>query len=780
MNNPRSVKKRGRPQASNRTKLVTFLVGIILSLVGANLAIGSEVSAGVGGTTPPNFKVAFTGDQGISSRAEGVLQLIKDEGAQMALHMGDLGYSESDSSSPDRWNNQLNKVLGPDFPYFATAGNHDVPNWAAYRQHLVDRLNRIDGATCEGEYGVMASCHYQGLFFLLTAPGEIGSGHDVFLRDQLEQDNSVWSVCAWHKNQAAMQVGGKNNTVGWGVYEECRKGGGIIATAHEHSYSRTKTLINANAQTVHPDWSDPNQLLVEPGSSFAFVSGLGGQSIRNQDRCLPTTYPYGCNGEWASIYTSDQGARNGALFITFNVDGQPNKARGYFKNVNGEVIDTFEITSGFLFDDTPPTAPDGLTGAAASDSQIDLSWNAASDPDSDIASYNVYRDGQPAGNVAGTSFTDGGLIEDTGYSYTVAAVNGGGMEGPQSAAFNVSTLPDTTPPSIESVAAEGDSTKVEVFFDELLDQASAETAANYQIDHGINVSAAALQPDGRTVHLTTSDMVEEVQYTLMVQNVKDQANSPNAIGNEQYSFSYIDLDPSLVGYWTFDDASGPVAKDSTKYGNHGSLKGNPVWSNGPFDGALDFDGNGDAVQVSASSTLNNLDAFTISMWFYADTTGQSKLGRFYQKSGAFDVRFSNYDSKIYVEAMRWGSKGQWRYTVANGNLLSGWYHLAIAYDYSSSGNEPAVYLNGLRIFDVEQLDSAGGSLSGDAGDVFIGNKSSLSGSFDGRLDDVRLYSGVLGDAEVSTLADGGSPDPAPAPTPTPTPTPEPTPEPTPT
>ena len=96
-------------------------------------------------------------------------------------------------------------------------------------------------------------------------------------------------------------------------------------------------------QRVSPDWPEPDQLLVAPGSSFAFVSGLGGLSIRNQERCLPFDYPYGCQGEWASIYTSDQGAKPGALFIVFHVDGDPRKARGYFKNIDGEIIDSFTI-----------------------------------------------------------------------------------------------------------------------------------------------------------------------------------------------------------------------------------------------------------------------------------------------------------------------------------------------------------------------------------------------------------------------------------------------------
>ncbi len=97
---------------------------------------------------------------------------------------------------------------------------------------------------------------------------------------------------------------------------------------------------------VDPDWSDPGRLRVAPGATFVVVSGLGGRSIRQQQRCLPETPPYGCNGEWASIYTSDQGAQYGALFIEFHVDGDPNAARGYFKNIDGQVIDRFTVTAG--------------------------------------------------------------------------------------------------------------------------------------------------------------------------------------------------------------------------------------------------------------------------------------------------------------------------------------------------------------------------------------------------------------------------------------------------
>ena len=314
---------------------------------GFSLKVANASPAPQSPDTMPNLKVAFTGDMGSGSKGRAVLRLIKAEGAQMVLHQGDLDYK----GDPDLWDSMITQVLGSDFPYFASAGNHDHDNWlraGGYQDKLKARLARIPDAVCSGNLGVKSACHYKGLFFVLVAPGSNLSdgGYDTYIRDQLAADNSTWSVASWHLNQNAMQVGGKGDQAGWGVYEESRKGGAIIATAHEHSYQRTKTLTSTEFQIVDPGHPDPNNLYVYPGGTFVFVSGLGGKSIRDQERCLPTTYPYGCKGEWANIYTSDQGAQYGALFITFNVDGDPKKAKGYFKNIRMQVVDSFVIDAG--------------------------------------------------------------------------------------------------------------------------------------------------------------------------------------------------------------------------------------------------------------------------------------------------------------------------------------------------------------------------------------------------------------------------------------------------
>jgi hypothetical protein len=291
---------------------------------------------------PAGYKIAVIGDTEAGTNFKAVLNLVKSEGASALVVAGDLGYS----SSANTWFSALDGVLGSGFPVFAAEGNHDASQgWTNYSNVFVPRWQNA-GATvdqrnvADGTYSIT----HKGLFFVMVGQNGSNSGtYASYITEKLNADNHTWRLCTWHKNQAAMQIGGKVDEMGWAVYENCRAGGAIILTGHEHSYERTKTLSSMTNQTVSSTCGSATALCVGPNRTFTVVSGLGGNSIRDQQRCLPSTPPYGCKGEWASIYSSNQGAKYGATFITFNVDGNPKKATGYFKNISGQIIDQFTI-----------------------------------------------------------------------------------------------------------------------------------------------------------------------------------------------------------------------------------------------------------------------------------------------------------------------------------------------------------------------------------------------------------------------------------------------------
>jgi hypothetical protein len=139
-----------------------------------------------------------------------------------------------------------------------------------------------------------------------------------------------------------MQVGGKGDDTGWGVYDESANGGAIIVAGHEHSYSRSHLLSSVSQQIVA---STSDVMTLTKGQSFVVVSGLGGESIRPQRLSGPW---------WARIYVSKclrdnpactPNATFGAFFGVFNVNGIPNKAEFYFKDINGKIVDRFTVMS---------------------------------------------------------------------------------------------------------------------------------------------------------------------------------------------------------------------------------------------------------------------------------------------------------------------------------------------------------------------------------------------------------------------------------------------------
>lgn len=276
-------------------------------------------------------KVAFTADQGTSQRAEEVLKLVKSEGTDFLLLQGDLGYSRDAAST---WERHLNEHLGLNFPVLAVVGNHENYEWPLYKSYIIDRVNRVPELLCEGNIGEKAVCSFRGIQVAQVAVGidevegvKDEDGYPEFIQDTFSSSPFIWRVCSWHKNQRAMQTGGKSDATGWEVYQTCLAQGAMVATGHEHAYSRTFLMDDFATQSVVHRQST---LELNQGQSFVFVSGLGGTSPREQQR----------DGDWwASIYTSTQDAANGALFCDFIGVS----AECYFRAIDGAEPDRFSL-----------------------------------------------------------------------------------------------------------------------------------------------------------------------------------------------------------------------------------------------------------------------------------------------------------------------------------------------------------------------------------------------------------------------------------------------------
>jgi chitodextrinase len=106
------------------------------------------------------------------------------------------------------------------------------------------------------------------------------------------------------------------------------------------------------------------------------------------------------------------------------------------------------VTTPAAPDTTPPTAPTGLTAPSVTPTQVQLTWNAATD-NVGVTGYRIYRGGVRIGTSTTTGYTDATVAAATTYSYTVTAVDAAANESVPSAALSVTTpaAPDTTPPT---------------------------------------------------------------------------------------------------------------------------------------------------------------------------------------------------------------------------------------------------------------------------------------------------------------------------------------------
>src|SRR5262245_26868898 len=210
--------------------LKTLLIVFCLTLVA--FQVGTQAAEPI--ATDANLKVAFIGDSGYDAGFDAVLTLIKNEGAAMVLHQGDFDYV----NDADGFFAKIDAILGPNFPYFASVGNHDVATWntgcgdtdGCYAQFLKDRMARIGVVPDDPNLNdQMYTVTYRGLKMVFV--GQQTSSGDTtyapYIQSQLANDPHIWKICSWHKDQNAMQLGTKADEMGWGVYENCRSNGAI-------------------------------------------------------------------------------------------------------------------------------------------------------------------------------------------------------------------------------------------------------------------------------------------------------------------------------------------------------------------------------------------------------------------------------------------------------------------------------------------------------------------------------------------------------------------------
>ena len=207
-------------------------------------------------------------------------------------------------------------------------------------------------------------------------------------------------------------------------------------------------------------------------------------------------------------------------------------------------------------------------------------------------------------------------------------------------------------------------------------------------------------------------------------------------------------DPSLVGYWTFDEGTGGIAYDysggnaSGSFCSSGGCPGTspPTWTGGEIgSGALSFDGSDDYVSVN-SPVANIGTAATISLWVNPSSMSVSGDILAENSFGNWRVRIGGaYGSRAIIFLNGWNN---YRYS-GPAIYVGQWTHVLFVF----SGGQLHAYIDGAL-----SDNSTDGTFTSNSGSnqMRIGQT-----SFSGVIDDVRIYSRVLSAAEIQALYSGG-------------------------
>jgi hypothetical protein len=213
------------------------------------------------------------------------------------------------------------------------------------------------------------------------------------------------------------------------------------------------------------------------------------------------------------------------------------------------------------------------------------------------------------------------------------------------------------------------------------------------------------------------------------------------------SYSNGQVDPgSIVGLWHFDEASGNVAKDSSRHGYDADLKENPVWVEGKFGHALEFQG-GSYLEIRNSGpdlSFGGAEPFSITAWA-RNQGGGTVIGKFNGGIiGAYIVTLSGSGTVgFHREVDPWSFSGT--KTLPDDDFG----HVAVTYD----GVEMKIYVNGE--FDASQ--ERGPQNTDTVTPVLIGARftnNEPSEFFNGVLDEVALFNVALTEQQIRDVMYG--------------------------
>jgi len=210
--------------------------------------------------------------------------------------------------------------------------------------------------------------------------------------------------------------------------------------------------------------------------------------------------------------------------------------------------------------------------------------------------------------------------------------------------------------------------------------------------------------------------------------------------------------PDLLGWWMLDEGGGTTAVDWSGHGGHGSFVGEPQWADGYQGTALEFSGSGNYVDCGEEAGAGVTADFTISAWVKLEAGNAGHYGGIAGKltrvGGADYHGFAlvRYDTNVFRLWVSDGDSAQINGWASSDALYTdtNWHHVTGVRESRTN----MLYVDGVMQSETTMTDFV------PSADFFhIGRQYGHLDDryFHGKIDDVRVYSKALTDAQIADV-----------------------------
>ena len=412
---------------------------------------------------------------------------------------------------------------------------------------------------------------------------------------------------------------------------------------------------------------------------------------------------------------------------------------------------TATATTQTASDTTPPTVPSNLTATAVSSGQINLAWTASTD-NVGVTGYQIERC-QGAGcstfsqiaTTTTTAYNNTGLSASASYSYRVRATDAANNLSPYSgsASATTQTSSDPTPPTAPSnlTATAVSSSQINLAWTASTDNVGV---TGYQIERcqGAGCSTFSQIATPTTTTYTNTGLQASTSYSYRVRATDAANNLSPYSGTASATTQQSANQPGLVAAYGLNEGSGSTTADASGNSNTGTISGAAWTSSGRYGSALSFNGSSNRIIINDSNSLDLKTGMTLEAWVYPTSLSGWRSVILKETSGGLAYALYAYDNAPHPAVYINTGGSDMSAVGTTGISVNTWTHLAATYD----GTTLRLYVNGVQA----GTRTISGSIPASTSPLSIGGNSVWGEYFSGQIDEVRVYSRALSQAEIQT------------------------------